>query len=157
MCQTTKVVQDLSGSWIPHQGIDREVSTCGGLSRCQSRIEDDLKSLVARRDFRVTARNGEIEFPTAGLDRMLQQLKLSGMLRGCKAVAFGECVKCPDDAGGGGRSLDEVLGEIVRELKVPCVTGIPVGHISEQWTIPLGAMATLDADSCTLSVASYAG
>jgi len=98
----------------------------------------------------------DINEPVYRIDRMLQQLKLSGMLRGCKAIAFGECVKCPDDAGGGARTLDEVLGEIVRELRVPCVTGIPVGHIAEQWTIPLGALATLDADSCTLTVDSYA-
>ena len=97
----------------------------------------------------------DINEPVYRIDRMLQQLKLSGMLRGCKAVAFGECVKCPDDAGGGARSFDEVLGEIVRELRVPCIAGIPVGHIAEQWTIPLGAMATLDAESCTLSVTSY--
>lgn len=98
----------------------------------------------------------DINEPVYRIDRMLQQLKLSGMLRGCKAIAFGECVKCPDDAGGGGRSLDEVLGEIVRELRVPCVIGIPVGHIAEQWTIPLGAMATLDADECALNVTSHA-
>ena len=97
----------------------------------------------------------DINEPVYRIDRMLQQLKLSGMLRGCKAVAFGECVKCPDDAGGGARPFDEVLGEIVRELRVPCIAGIPVGHIAEQWTIPLGAMATLDAESCTLSVTSY--
>jgi len=78
------------------------------------------------------------------------------MLRACKAIAFGECVKCPDDSGGGGRSLDDVLGEVARELRIPCVVGIPVGHIAEQWTIPLGAMATLDADACTLNV-TYSG
>jgi muramoyltetrapeptide carboxypeptidase len=48
-----------------------------------------------------------------------------------------------------------VLGEIVRELKVPCIAGIPVGHIAEQWTIPLGAMATLDADACALNVTPF--
>ena len=97
----------------------------------------------------------DINEPVYRIDRMLQQLKLSGMLRGCRAIAFGDCVKCPEDGGGGGRSLDEVLGEIVRELRIPCVTGIPVGHIADQWTIPLGAMATLDADACTLNVASF--
>ena len=64
-------------------------------------------------------------------------------------------MKCPDDAGGGGRSLDEVLGEIVGELKVPCIIGIPVGHIGEQWTIPLGAVAILDADACALNVSPF--
>lgn len=97
----------------------------------------------------------DINEPVYRIDRMMQQLKLSGMLRGCKGIAFGECVKCPDDAGGGGRSLDEVLGEIVRELKIPCVLGIPVGHINEQWTIPLGAMAAFDADACSLNVTAY--
>ena len=98
----------------------------------------------------------DVNEPVYRIDRMVQQLKLSGMLRGCKAIAFGECVKCPDDSGGSVRSLDEVLGEIVRELKSPCIAGIPVGHIAEQWTIPLGAMAMLDADACTLTVMSYA-
>jgi muramoyltetrapeptide carboxypeptidase len=98
----------------------------------------------------------DINEPVYRIDRLLQQLKLSGILRGCKAIAFGECVKCGDDAGANARSLDEVLGEIAGEARVPCVTGIPVGHIAEQWTIPLGAMATLDADACTLDVASFA-
>jgi muramoyltetrapeptide carboxypeptidase len=97
----------------------------------------------------------DINEPVYRIDRMLQQLKLSGTLHGCKGIAFGECVKCPDDAGGGGRSLDEVLGEIVRELRIPSVIGIPVGHIDEQWTIPLGAMAGLDADACSLNVTAY--
>ena len=95
----------------------------------------------------------DINEPVYRLDRLLQQLKLSGMLRGCKAIAFGECVKCDD---GSGRSLDDVLGEIVDDLRIPCIVGIPVGHIAEQWTIPLGAMATLDADACTLNVAPFA-
>jgi muramoyltetrapeptide carboxypeptidase len=98
----------------------------------------------------------DINEPVYRIDRLLQQLKLSGILRGCKAIAFGECVKCGDDASPNARSLDEVLGEIAGEARVPCVAGIPVGHIAEQWTIPLGAMATLDADACTLDVANFA-
>ena len=30
---------------------------------------------------------------------------------------------------------------------VPCIAGAPFGHIRDQWTIPLGAIAELDADS----------
>ncbi len=97
----------------------------------------------------------EINEPVYRIDRMLQQLKLAGAFNGCKAIAFGECTGCPDDAGGGGRSFDEVLGEIARSLGVPCVTGIPIGHIAEQWTIPLGAMAMLDTAKRTLTVTSY--
>jgi muramoyltetrapeptide carboxypeptidase len=97
----------------------------------------------------------EINEPVYRIDRMLQQLKLTGALNSCKAIAFGECVKCPDDAGGGGRPFDEVLGEIAHSLGIPCLAGIPVGHIDEQWTIPLGAMATLDTSTRTITVTSY--
>ena len=37
---------------------------------------------------------------------------------------------------------------------VPAVAGIPLGHIEDQWTIPLGAMAELDATGGTLHVRS---
>jgi muramoyltetrapeptide carboxypeptidase len=96
----------------------------------------------------------DINEPVYRIDRMLQQLMLSGAIDGCKAIAFGECVKCQEDAGGG-RSFDEVLGEIAYAVGVPCLAGIPVGHIDDQWTIPLGAIATLDTKAKTLTVASY--
>jgi len=97
----------------------------------------------------------DINEPVYRIDRMFQQLKLSGALNGCKAIAFGECVKCSEDAGGGGRPFDEVLGEVADALGVPCLAGIPIGHIAEQWTIPLGAMAKLDTAKRALTVTSY--
>jgi muramoyltetrapeptide carboxypeptidase len=97
----------------------------------------------------------DIGEPVYRIDRLLQQLKLSGALNGCRAIAFGACVKCPDDAGGGSRPFDEVLGEIVHALGVPCLAGIPVGHIDDQWTIPLGAVAKLDTSNRSLTVTSY--
>lgn len=97
----------------------------------------------------------DINEPVYRIDRMLQQLKLAGALNGCRAIAFGECTGCPEDADGGGRTFDEVLGEIAHALGVPCLAGIPIGHIAEQWTIPLGAMAKLDTAKRSLTVASY--
>jgi muramoyltetrapeptide carboxypeptidase len=97
----------------------------------------------------------DINEPVYRIDRMLQQLMLAGVMNGCKAIVFGECVKCPDDAGGGGRAFDDLLREIADELGVPCLAGIPVGHISEQWTLPLGATATLDTRERRLTVTSY--
>jgi muramoyltetrapeptide carboxypeptidase len=100
----------------------------------------------------------DVNEPVYRIDRMLQQLKLSGALNGCKAIVFGECTSCPEDAGGaeaGGRQFDEVLGELSHSLGIPCIAGIPVGHIAEQWTIPLGAMATIETATRTLTVTSY--
>lgn len=97
----------------------------------------------------------DVNEPVYRIDRMLQHLKLTGTLSGCRAIAFGDCTHCPEDAGGGGRPLDEVLGELAHSLGIPCLAGIPVGHIPDQWTIPLGALATLDTGARSLTVKSY--
>lgn len=95
----------------------------------------------------------DVNEPVYRIDRMLQQLSLSGSLNACKAIVFGDCTKCPEDAG---RPFDEVLGEVANTLGVPCLAGIPIGHIAEQWTIPLGAMGRVDTAARSLTVTSYA-
>jgi muramoyltetrapeptide carboxypeptidase len=90
------------------------------------------------------------------IDRMLTQLLLSGELSGLAAIAFGYCTSCDSDESPvdtrQSRTLDDVLSELASALHIPCVAGIPMGHVDDQWTIPLGAIATLDADALTLSV-----
>lgn len=98
----------------------------------------------------------DVNEPVYRIDRMLQQLVLAGVLTGCKAIAFGACTNSPEDpGGGGGRQFDQILGDLAHSLGVPCLAGIPVGHIAEQWTIPLGAMAVMDTAARTLTVTSY--
>lgn len=88
------------------------------------------------------------------VDRMLRQLLLAGTFDGCRAIAFGHCTQCPEECEDDGRrTLDAVVREIADALRVPAILGIPVGHIEDQWTIPLGARATLDADAVALHVA----
>ena len=94
----------------------------------------------------------DINEPVYRVDRMLRQLLLAGALDGCEAIAFGHCTDCPEAADDGARALDAVLEEIAALLDVPCLAGIPVGHVSNQWTIPLGAIAELDTDARRLSV-----
>jgi muramoyltetrapeptide carboxypeptidase len=94
----------------------------------------------------------DVNEPAYRIDRMLTQLSLSGTLNDCKAIVFGDCTKCPEDVG---RPFDEILGELAHSLGVPCLAGIPIGHIAEQWTVPLGAMARLDTGARSLTVTSY--
>jgi muramoyltetrapeptide carboxypeptidase len=86
------------------------------------------------------------------IDRMLRQLLLSGALDASAAIAFGHCTACTEESDDGARSLDEVLAETAGILGIPCLAGIPVGHIAEQWTLPLGAIAELDVDARSLNV-----
>ena len=89
---------------------------------------------------------------TYRVDRMLRQLRLAGLLDGCRAIVFGHCTNCPEGSDDGARTLDEVVTEIADALRVPCLAGVPVGHIDDQWTVPLGRVAEVDADAKTVHV-----
>lgn len=89
------------------------------------------------------------------IERLLLQLRLSGSLQSCAGIAFGSFTNrgVTEDKGiGGSRSLEDVLEEAAAAVKVPAITGIPLGHIDDQWSIPLGVDAELDADTRTLTV-----
>ena len=84
------------------------------------------------------------------IDRMMQQLRLADIFAGCRALVFGACTSCPEESDDGARTLDDVLAETADALAVPCLAGVPVGHIADQWTLPLGAAAELDTTTCRL-------
>jgi muramoyltetrapeptide carboxypeptidase len=89
---------------------------------------------------------------TYRIDRMLRQLLLCGSLQKVAGIAYGhftEGTKADDVTS---RALDTVLREAADLAGVPAIAGIPLGHIDDQWTIPLGAHAELDADERTLNV-----
>lgn len=93
--------------------------------------------------------------PVYRLDRMLAQLRLSGALGRCAGIVFGAFTGIPEDDPAG--NADDLLDEIARAVDVPCIAGAPVGHIDDQWTLPLGALAELDADALTLRVTGEHG
>jgi muramoyltetrapeptide carboxypeptidase len=89
------------------------------------------------------------------IDRMLTQLRLAGHLARCAAIVFGQFTDIPSDApeeSQGARTLIDVLREAAATAGVPCIAGVPVGHLADQWTLPLGALAALDADARTLRI-----
>jgi len=87
------------------------------------------------------------------IDRMLTQLWLSGALAGVAGVAFGKFTNCEPSAFFlQNRPLEEILAERCRALGVPAVSGIMVGHIEDQTTLPVGCLAELDADAGTLTL-----
>jgi muramoyltetrapeptide carboxypeptidase len=90
--------------------------------------------------------------PNYRVDRMLRQLELSGALASVAGIAFGHFTEGSDPTDVTSRRLDEVLSEAAEFAGVPALAGIPMGHIEDQWTIPLGATAELDADARTLHV-----
>ena len=86
------------------------------------------------------------------LDRMLITLHLTGALAGLAGIIFGRFTDIPKKFGDEQWSLARVLEDTAARAGVPCVKDAPFGHIDDQWTIPLGAMAELNADARTLCV-----
>lgn len=85
----------------------------------------------------------EVNEATYRIDRMLTQLRLAGALAGVRGIVFGHATAAPPSEDGE-RPLDAVLAEVADALEVPCVAGVPIGHIEQQWTLPLGMAAELD-------------
>ncbi|HEY6828886.1 MAG TPA: LD-carboxypeptidase [Gemmatimonadaceae bacterium] len=86
------------------------------------------------------------------IDRMLTQLWLSGALRNVAGLAFGSFTEIPEDQANVQRPVERVLEEFAARCGVPCVSGFPMGHIDDQYTYPLGAIATLNADEGLLVI-----
>lgn len=86
------------------------------------------------------------------IDRMLMTLHLSGAFSGLGGLVFGRFTDIPKEFGDEAWSLERVLADAAARAGVPCVIGAPFGHVDDQWTVPLGAMADFDADARTLCV-----
>ncbi len=93
------------------------------------------------------------------IERMLLTLRLGDAFATCVGLVFGSFTNSPAERPdrGGARPLDAVLQEVADDLAVPCVAGAPVGHIADQWTVPLGAEAELDAEAGRLEVQGHQG
>lgn len=84
------------------------------------------------------------------LDRMLSHLKLAGVLDAVSGIAVGGITEAPGEDGD--RVSREVLHDRLGRLGVPVAVGFPFGHIDDNWTLPVGIRARLDADAGTLSI-----
>jgi muramoyltetrapeptide carboxypeptidase len=85
------------------------------------------------------------------IDRMLTQLALAGVLERVAGVVFGQCTHC-ENAGGGYSNFTvyEVLDRQFGKLGVPAFQGAMIGHVAGQVSVPVGAMAEMDAQAGTI-------
>jgi muramoyltetrapeptide carboxypeptidase len=94
---------------------------------------------------------GEVPFR---IDRMLNQLRLSGTFDKCKAIIFGKCNDC--DAGESQSTWDLSLGEVLDnyfgKLKIPSFYGLMIGHTPEQLTLPIGCEVSINSVDGTIKL-----
>jgi muramoyltetrapeptide carboxypeptidase len=98
----------------------------------------------------------DVNEPIYRVDRLLMQLRLAGALDGCRGLIFGHCTDCPEASDEGSRTLTQVVQETADALGVPTLLGVPIGHIANQWTLPLGSAAVLDTRTKTLQIQRHA-
>lgn len=93
----------------------------------------------------------DVDEAVYSMDRMLTQLALSGILRRVAGVVFGRCARCGSPAAASSNfTLSDVLGRHLRPLGVPAFSGLMIGHIANQISVPVGVRAEMDADAGTL-------
>lgn len=81
------------------------------------------------------------------VDRMMTELSLSGVLGKIKGFIFGRCTDCEPGEGFGSLTMEEMLAEHIVPLGIPAFSGSMIGHIDEQFTIPLGIDVEMDAEA----------
>lgn len=88
------------------------------------------------------------------VDRMLTQLSLAGILGGLAGVVFGHCTDCKGTSSGayGGFTITDVLRQHIGALRVPAFQGSFFGHLENQFSLPVGTFAEIDADAGTLKL-----
>lgn len=87
------------------------------------------------------------------IDRQLTMLMNAGHLQGLRGVAIGQYTNCESDASTQGSwTVLDVLRDRIGQLDVPVLGGLPIGHGDRPLAVPIGTVATMDADAGSLTV-----
>ncbi len=80
------------------------------------------------------------------IDRMLQQLKRSGLLSNLAGLIVGHFSDIKDTVRPFGKSIETIISELVSEYNYPVCFGFPVGHEKENLALKIGASYTLKVE-----------
>ncbi len=87
----------------------------------------------------------EIEEETYRFDRLMNQLRLTGILKDTNGVIMGELTDVKtSDTTKPFLTIAQVMNDYLGELKKPVVTGLVYGHVPRKLTVPMGVRAAVD-------------
>lgn len=87
----------------------------------------------------------EVEEKSGRMDRMFCQLLNSGILSQIKGFIFGKCTNCGPSSGYGSLTVEQILQDYIKPLGIPAYSGAMIGHISDQFLLPVGIRVRMDA------------
>lgn len=88
----------------------------------------------------------EINEPPYKVDRMLTHLKNAKDFSGLKGLIFGKMKGC-EAQGENSLSLDYVINDFCKNLKIPVIKNFSFGHVNDRCTFPVGVRAEMNTEN----------
>lgn len=85
------------------------------------------------------------------IDRMLVQLRQGGILGAAAGIVFG-AIRPPEGSEAEAKLIARFIAEETEDLGIPVLAGIEAGHGTENFALPFGVRAQVDADARTLRI-----
>ena len=92
----------------------------------------------------------EINEAVYQVDRMLQKLRLSGILKDLKGIIVGGITN--KQAENKEYGYYELFKDLLEPLKIPVLYGLPIGHVTPRLTVPIGAEVEINTFEFTLKI-----
>ena len=86
------------------------------------------------------------------IDRMINQLRLSGKLEETEAIILGDFNNCEDGKHPESLSLKQIFDDHIKAIGKPTIYNLKTGHCEPMITLPFGVRARLDADKKELTI-----
>ena len=84
------------------------------------------------------------------IDRMLTHLRLTGILHQLSGLGFGSFTNCNDEGNVDKKQsfdLVEILKDRTKDLKIPIISNLPIGHCHGNASLPLGSQVILNGET----------
>lgn len=94
----------------------------------------------------------DIEKQPYEVDAMLNQLRMARKFEELAGIVIGDFKNCEPENSDESLSLEQVFDHYFKDLNIPVVKGFKIGHCEPHFSVPLGAMAKLDATEMTLTI-----
>lgn len=88
----------------------------------------------------------EIGEDTYKIDRMINQLRLSGKLKECEGIVLGDFKNCEVSKHPETLTLEQIFNDHIKPTGKPTIYNLQAGHCEPMVTLPFGVAARLDAD-----------
>jgi muramoyltetrapeptide carboxypeptidase len=83
------------------------------------------------------------------VDRMLMACKNAGLFHNIKALLVGSMIDMNDNAVPFGKTVKEMIIELLGEANFPVVFDVPMGHDKQNYAVKLGAVCNFDNSTLT--------